>query len=159
MGKVLGVLSGLCALVAGALFVLTGAGAPRQVPLAEPLGPWAGSPALAGAAAALLLLAVVLLGRGGAEKPFATREALLVLSVAGAGSFTIAALLGVNRGWSHETLAALAVGGVGQTLVALGLVLRVATRADKRKLLFVPGTVGAVVVGLVQLLIATLGGA
>lgn len=158
MGKFVGVLLALAALVAGALFVLTGAGVPRPGPLSAPLGPWAGSPALAAAAAGLLLLGVVLLARGGADRPFAIREALLVLSVAGAAAFTVATLLGVNRAWSPETLAALAVGGAGQTLVAVGLAVRVAMLQEKRKLLFVPGAVGAAGLGLVQLLIVTLGG-
>lgn len=158
MGKVVGVLLALAALVAGALFVLTGAGVPRPGPLSAPLGPWAGSPLLAAAAAGLLLLSVLLLARGGADRPFAIREALLALSVAGGAAFTVATLLGVNRAWSPETLAALAVGGAGQTLVAVGLAVRVATLADKRKLLFVPGAIGAAGLGLVQLLIVTLGG-
>jgi hypothetical protein len=159
LGKFVGVLLALIAVAAGALFVLTGAGVPRPGPLSEPLGPWAGSPLLAAGAAVLLLLAVALLARGGAERPFAVREALLVLSVAGAAAFTVATLLGVNRGWSPETLAALAIGGAGQTLVAVGLAVRVATLAEKRKLLFVPGALGAAVIGLVQLLLVTLGGA
>ena len=159
MGKVVGVLFGLVAVAAGALFVLTGAAVPRPGPLADPLGPWAGSPLIAAGAAVLLLLSVVLLARGGAERPFAIREALLVLSVAGAASFTVATLLGVNRAWTPETLAALALGGAGQTLVAVGLAVRVAMLREKRKLLFVPGVAGAAALGLVQLLIVTLGGA
>ncbi len=159
MGKVVGVLLGLLAVAAGALFVLTGAGVPRPGPLADPLGPWAGSPLLAGGSALLLLLAVALLARGGAERPFAIREALLVLSVAGAGAFTVATLLGVNRAWSPETLAALALGGAGQTLVAVALAVRVAMLREKRKLLFVPGALGAAVLGVLQLVIVTLGGA
>ena len=89
----------------------------------------------------------------------AAAAADVTVSVAGAAAFTVATLLGVNRGWSPETHAALAIGGAGQTLVAVGLAVRVATLSEKRKLLFVPGALGAAVIGVVQLLIATLGGA
>jgi hypothetical protein len=68
-------------------------------------------------------------------------------------------VLGVSRGWSPETLAALIIGGVAESFVAIGLCVRVATRANRRKLLFVPGVLGAAVVALVQLLLVTLGGA
>lgn len=159
MGKLVGFLLGLAALAAEALFVLTGAGVARPGPLSAPLGLYAGSPLLALGGAALLLLGVALLARGGPERPFAIREALLVFSVAGAAAFTVAALLGVNRAWSPETLAALALGGVGQSLVAVGLSVRVAMLHEKRKLLFIPGALGAAIVGLLQLVLATLGGA
>ena len=52
---------------------------------------------------------------------------------------------------------ALALGGLAETLVTLGLTVRVATQPVKRKVLFVPGLLGTALVGLVQLLIATLG--
>ncbi|MCO5165453.1 MAG: hypothetical protein M9894_03675 [Planctomycetes bacterium] len=159
MGKVVGFLLIVAALAAGAAFVVTGAGVPSPGPLSEPLGPWAGHPALAGGGAALLLLGVLLAGRGGPDRPFAVREALLVVSVAGAGAFTLAAMIGVGRAWTPETLAALMAGGLGQTIVALGLAVRVATLPEKRKLLFVPGVAGLAVVGAVQLFVVTLGGA
>lgn len=160
MGKVVLVLLIIVALAAEAVFVLSGAGVPRTTgPLAAALGPYAGSIWLAVGGAALFLVAVLLLGRGGAERPYAIREALLVLVVAASAAFTVAALLGVARGWSPETLAALAFGGLAETLVAIGLSLRVATLTDKRKLLFVPGVIGAVLVGALQLFVVTLGGA
>lgn len=160
MGKIVPVLLIIIALAAEAVFVLTGAGVPRTSgPLVAELGVHAGSIWIAVAGALLFLVGVLLLGRGGADRPYATREALLVLVVASSAAFTVAALLGVARGWSPETLAALALGGVAETLVAVGLSLRVATLADKRKLLFVPGVIGAVLTGGVQLFVATLGGA
>lgn len=160
MGKVALVLLVIVALLAEAVFVLTGAGVPRTTgPLAAPLGAHAGSIWIGVAGGALFLVAVLLLGRGGAERPYATREALLVLVVASSAAFTLAALIGVARGWSPETLAALALGGVAETLVAIGLSLRIATLADRRKLLFVPGVLGLVLVSAVQLFVATLGGA
>jgi len=160
MGKVALVFLIIVALAVEAVFVLTGAGVPRTTgPLAAPLGPYAGSIWIGVAGAALFFVAVLLLGRGGAERPYATRETLLVLVVASSAAFTLAALIGVARGWSHGTLAALAFGGVSETLVAVGLSLRIATTSDKRKLLFVPGVIGAVLVGAVQLFVVTLGGA
>jgi hypothetical protein len=160
MGKAVLVLLVLVALAVEALFVLTGAGVPRTSgPLATPLGAHAGSIWIGVAGAALFLVAVLLLGRGGAERPYATRETLLVVVVASSAAFTLAAMIGVGRGWSPETLAALALGGVTETLVAVGLCLRIATHAEKRKLLFVPGVIGAVLVGAVQLFVVTLGGA
>lgn len=160
MGKAALVLLVVVALAAEALFVLTGAGVPRTTgPLATPLGAHAGSIWIGVAGALLFLVSVLLLGRGGPERPYATRETLLVLVVAASTAFTFAALIGVARGWSPETLAALAFGGVAETLVAIGLCLRIATLSDKRKLLFVPGAIGAALVGAVQLLVATLGGA
>lgn len=163
MGKVVGLLLIVVALAAGAVFVLTGAGVPRPGPLSEALGPWferwAGSPVLAGGGAALLLLGVLLCARGGPERPFAFREALLLLSVVGAGAFTAATVIGVGRGWSPETLAALMAGGLGQMVVTLGLLVRVATLPEKRKVLFVPAAALAAVVFAAQLFVVTLGGA
>ncbi|MCW8137744.1 MAG: hypothetical protein KIT58_02455 [Planctomycetota bacterium] len=163
MGKVVGLLLIVVALAAGAVFVLTGAGVPRPGPLSEALGPWfvpwAGSPALAGGGAALLLLGVLLCARGGPERPFAFREALLLLSVVGAGAFTVAAVIGVGRGWSPETLAALMAGGLGQMVVTVGLLVRVATLPEKRKVLFVPAAAMTAVVFAAQLFVVTLGGA
>jgi hypothetical protein len=74
MGKVALVLLIVVALAVEALFVLTGAGVPRTGgPLATPLGAHAGSIWIGVAGAVLFFVAVVLLGRGGAERPYATR--------------------------------------------------------------------------------------
>lgn len=158
MGKALGMLLVLAGLAAEVLFLLTGAGAPRPGPLAEPLGPLLnGAPALALGGAVAFALGTLLLARGGAERPFAWREALLVLVVGAAAAFTLAALIGVGRAWRPETLAALLLGAVSETLVAVGLIVRIATLAERRRLLFVPGVVGATLVGVAQLLVIALG--
>jgi hypothetical protein len=157
MGKAFGLLLVLAGLAAEALFLLTGAGTPRAGPIAEALGPAAGSLHLALGGAAAFLLGTLLLARGGAERPLAWREALLVLVVGAAAAFTVAALVGVGREWRPETLAALLIGAASETLVAVGLSVRIAMLAERRKLLFVPGVVGATLVGVVQLLIITLG--
>ena len=66
--------------------------------------------------------------------------------VAVAWVFAVAVALGVGRGWSQPTLAALAAGGAVQTLVALGFAIGIGRAADKRKLLFVPALLGVVCV-------------
>lgn len=161
MAKAFAVLLVLVALVAEALFLLTGAGgaAPRVAELAQHLGPWAGHPAIAGAGGVVFLVGTLLLGRGGPEHPYAAREALLVIVTAAAAAFTVAALIGVGREWNAPTLATLALGAMAELVVALVLCVRIATLPERRKLLFVPAVVGVVLVGTVQVLTLTLGAA
>jgi hypothetical protein len=148
-------------LALGGLFLLTGAGAPppAATPLSAPLGPLAGSPLLALGGGLLYLLGTLLAGRGGAERPYAVREVALVLAAGGAAALTAALVVGVARKWTGETLAALAIGALGEALVAVVLSVRVAMLPDKRKLLFVPGFLLTAVVAIVHLVVLTLGAA
>ncbi len=155
--KLVAALLAIVGVVALLLFGLTGAGAPPSTPtpLSGPLGPMAGSPLLLGAGAALFVLGTALLGRG--PERYALPEVLLVLAAGAAGGLTGALFIGVARRWSPETLGALAIGGLAELVVALGLTVRVATQPVKAKLLFLPGLLATAAVGLVQLLLVTLG--
>lgn len=143
------VLAALLVLAAIALVVLL------LAPIATPLH---GRPEVAAGAGGLFVAGVLLLGRR-AEGPFAAREAVLVLTAGGAASFTLAVLVGVARGWEAATLAALALGALGEGLVAVGLAARLAMREERHRALFIPGVLLTAAVGLVQLLVLTLGAA
>lgn len=151
MGKVAAVLVVVLALAAEVLFLLTRAGHPLAdpTPLASALGPLAGSPALAGIGALLFALGVALAARptepGGT---FAHREAAFAVSAAVAWGFTVAALVGVERGWSAPTLAVLGGGAAVETAVALGFAVRLGFVAGRRKLIFVPALVCTIAVAL-----------
>ncbi|MDC3379432.1 hypothetical protein OAX78_04030 [Planctomycetota bacterium] len=145
----------------GTVFLLTGAGhAPASggSALAGALGPFAGAPLLAVGGAILYVLGALVLGRP--DEPghaYHTREVVLSLSVAASAGLGCALALGIVRGWSVPTLAALGLGGGLETLLALVLVLRLSMAKTKRKLLFVPSTLGAVVLALLYLFVITLG--
>ena len=124
-------------------------------PVATPLH---GSPEAAAGAGACFFVGVLLLGRR-EDGPFAAREAVLVLTAGGAAAFTLAVLVGVARGWNAPTLAALAIGALGESLVAIGLAARLAMVERRHRPLFVPGVLLTALVGLVQLLVLTLGAA
>lgn len=155
--KLVAALLAIVGVVALLLFGLTGAGGPPAAPtaLSAPLGPMAGSPLLLGGGALLFVVGTAILGRG--EERYALTEVLLVLAAGAAGGLTAALVIGVARRWSPETLGALTIGALAEGLVALGFAIRVATQPVKRKLLFVPGLLATALVGLVQLLLATLG--
>lgn len=101
---------------------------------------------------------VLLLGRR-QDAPYAGREVVLALTAGGAAAFTLAVVAGVARGWEPPTLAALAVGALGESLVAIGLAARLAMLEARHRPLFIPGVLLTAVVGLVQLLVLTLGAA
>ena len=121
-------------------------------PLATQLGPAAGSVWLLPAGAVPLLLGIVISGRprepGGV---YATREVILLLACAGAAAASAALVVGVARVWSWPTLAALALAAWGETLLAVGLCVRLAVAAEKRRALFVPGLLCGALLGALHL--------
>jgi hypothetical protein len=145
--KFVAVLLIVAAFAAEVAFLLTGSGHPHgsPSPIGQALGPQiAGQPELALAGLVAFMLGVLLLGRRGEDQAYALREVVLALAVAAAAALTAALFVGVARSWSHPTLAVLGGGAVLEVLVAVGLGVRLAMAADKRKSLFIPGLLGAV---------------
>ena len=121
-------------------------------PLAASLGPLAGSPWLIPAGAAVVVLGLLLAGRGRAPgERYATRETVLLCAGAGAAGLTGALIVGVARLWPWPALAALALGAWGETLLAVGLAVRLAVASEKRRALFVPGLLLSALLGAVHL--------
>lgn len=121
-------------------------------PLEAALGPVAGSPWLVPAGAVVLILGLILAGRPReAGGTYATREVVLLLACAVGAGLSAALAVGVARGWSQPTLAAVALGAWGETLLAVGLCVRVAVAEEKRRALFVPGLLGSALLGAAHL--------
>lgn len=157
MGTVLGALCCLAAVALEVVFLATGAGAPPEPGGPAPLGGLGGSPWLAIAGGGLFVGGAFLLGRPRRpDEPYATREVILLLAVGAAAAFTVAAFLGVLRGWKAETLGVVALAAIVETLIAAGLAVRLATVAEKRRGLFLPGVVAAAALGVLHLVLVTL---
>jgi hypothetical protein len=138
----------LIGLLAEAAWFLSGTGRP----LATSLGPLAGSPWLAVGGALPLLVGLLLAGRGREPgAPYATREVVLLIACAAGAGLTGALLVGVARTWAWPTLAALALGAWGESLLAVGLSVRLAVAEEKRRALFVPGLLGSALLGAAHL--------
>jgi hypothetical protein len=154
--KVLGVV--LCLLGVALGVVCLCSGPEGLAALRTPLGQLGGSPLLALGGGLAFFLGVLALGRpaepGG---NYALPEMILLLSVAAAGALLAATVLGAMRGWNHGTLASLSLGAALETAVAVGFSIRVAMLDKKRKLLFLPGVGATAIVGIVMLVIVTLG--
>jgi hypothetical protein len=158
--KALAALLILAALVAGGLFLATGAGAPAASPsgLAASLGPAAGSPWLAGGAGVAFVLGVLLAGRSGdRERPYALREVTLLLSAGASAAFVAALVVGAGRGWSAATLGVLALGGAVEAGVGVLLSVALAVSKERRKGLFVPGLLATVLLATLHLVVFVLG--
>jgi len=145
-----------------ALFLLAGGAAPLFADLAAlppALRELAASAAWVALGAAALTGGVLALGRSGDEtQAYALREVALLLSGLLGLALCLALVTGAARGWSTPTLAALLLGAATETLIALGLTLRLALARDRRPWLFAPGAALGVGLALFHALTLLLGG-
>ena len=68
-----------------------------------------------------------------------------------------ATFAGAAQRWEPGALATLTVGACFEAALSVGFAIRLATQEERRNALFVPGVVALTVVGIVLLILVTLG--
>lgn len=156
-----GALLALCGAALGCLFLASGADG--LLPAAgglEFLGPWAGTRSLGGAGLALYLIGVGLLGNLLRRDGRRARLEGLLLGACGLGvGFAVSLVLCVRGGLDLRIVGAILLGLACQSVIALGLTLKLAISGGPRRLLFVPGVILTLALLVFELLVVALGAA
>lgn len=159
MAAFFGSLLTLCGIALSLTFLATGAdGLLPATAGSEQLGPWAGARLLGVGGVALYLAGLFLLARlQRRDERQASGEALLLASSGLGVGLAIWTVLAVRATLDQRLIGALLGGLALQSLISIGLTLRLAIKGGARKLLFVPGVLATLVLLLLDLLVLALG--
>lgn len=159
MAAFFGALLTLCGIALSLAFLASGADG--LLPAAEgtqALGPMAGTRLLGCGGVLLYLLGLFVLGRlRRSDERQAGAEALLLASSGLGVGLGIWLVLAVRATLDQRLIGALVLGLAVQSLISIGLTLRLAIKGGARKLLFVPGVIATLLLLLLDLLVLALG--
>lgn len=159
MAAFFGSLLTLCGIALSLTFLATGADG--LLPAAEgsqSLGAWAGSRLLGVGGVLLYLLGLFALARlRRKDERQAGAEALLLASSGLGVGLGIWLVLAVRATLDQRLIGALLAGLAVQSLISIGLTLRLAIKGGAHKLLFIPGVIATLVLLLLDLLVLALG--
>lgn len=161
MTAFLGALLAAAGSALGCLFLASGADGllPAAAGL-EFLGPLAGTRTLGGVGLGLYVLGIGLLGNLVRKDGRRARLEALLLGADGVGlAFAISLVLCVRGGLDLRIVGALLLGLVCESVIALGLTLKLAIGGGPRRLLFVPGVIATLALLVFELLVVALGAA
>ena len=149
----------LCGIALSLTFLATGAdGLLPAVEGSKALGDWAGGRLLGIGGVLVYLLGVSLLTRlRRKDERHAGAEGLLLASSGLGVGLAIWLVLAVRATLDQRLIGALLVGLALQSLISIGLTLRLAIKGGAHKLLFIPGVLATLALLLLDLLVLALG--